>query len=76
MFARCVCVNRAMVGCWIRLRITDLAVGVFTGEKGANQQELKLSTQQQDSGPEVSGVTCQAKELTACHRLTKGRPRQ
>lgn len=30
----------------------------------ANQQEVKPSMPQQDSGPEVSGVTCQAKEIT------------
>lgn len=39
--------------------------------KGANQQEVKLSTQHQDSEPEVSGVTCQAKEITANHTPTK-----
>lgn len=40
--------------------------------KDANQQEAKLSTWHQDSGPEVSRVTCQAKEITFCYRLTKG----
>lgn len=45
------------------------------GGKDANQQEVKLSTRQQDWRPEVSGVTCQAKEITACHRPTKDCPR-
>lgn len=42
--------------------------------KDANQQEVKLSTQRQDSEPEVSGVTCQAKEITASHTPTKDWP--
>lgn len=60
----------AISGCWMCLCSTDSATSV-TGEKGANQQEAKLSTQQRGSGPEVSGVTCQAKKITACHRVTK-----
>lgn len=50
------------------LCITDLAAGAVVGEKDANQQEVKPSMQQQDSWPEVSAVTCQAKEITGCHR--------
>lgn len=57
---RCVCASQI----WPQER--------FTEEKDANQQEVKLSAQQQDSGPEVSGVTCQAKEITARHRPTTG----
>lgn len=38
-------------------------------EADADQQEVKLSTQQQDSGPGVSAVTCQAKEITTDQRL-------
>ncbi|TNN66213.1 hypothetical protein EYF80_023552 [Liparis tanakae] len=40
-------------------------------QEDESQQQLKLSTRQQDSGPEVSGVTCHAKEITACRRLPK-----
>ena len=47
---------------------------VHVGVKDAKQQELKLSAEQQDSRPEVSTVTCQAKEITACHRPTKDCP--
>lgn len=72
----CVCVIvSATVGCRTCLCITDLAAGAFTGEKDADQQEVKLSALQQDSGPEVSRVTCQAKEITACHRPTEDCPR-
>lgn len=61
--------SAAAAGYYMCLCITNLAAGVFRKEEDANQQEVKLSTQQQDSGPEVSRVTCQTKEITTNQRL-------
>lgn len=67
MFTRCVCIAPSeKVGRWMCLCITDLAAGEYV-RGGGSQWEVKLSEQQQDSQPEVSRVTCQAKEITACH---------
>lgn len=65
----CVRHSAAAAGCYVCLCTTHLAAGAFRKEEDANQQEVKLSTQQQDSGPEVSRVTCQAKEITTNQRL-------
>lgn len=64
----------AKVGCLdVLVHYSSGRRSIYRGD--ANQQEVKLSTQQQDWRPEVSGVTCQAKEITACHRPTKDCPR-
>ena len=55
--------HQSGVGCVYALQIWPQKL--LSWEKHANQQEVKLSTQQQDSGPEVNRVTCQAKEITS-----------